>query len=281
MVRVPDPQKVTELMREVATEDILPRFRRLHACDIREKKPGNLVTVADEAAEKHLAAGLRALLPGSELVGEEGVAADPEMLRHVSADSAVWIVDPIDGTANYCAGKEIFAVMVALASGGETLAAWILDPVAGEMLSAVKGEGAWLNGTRVHVAAPVAPEQMIGAWSYKSVQDKKRRHGLKRYHLFHGDPGDFRCAGRDYMELARGRRHFTNYWHLMPWDHAPGVLLHREAGGYSAFADDGQSYSVMRTGGPLLCAPDRDSWQALRRFAFDGIMPAVQGSLSV
>lgn len=280
-MRVPDPQKVTELMREVATEDILPRFRRLQACDIREKKPGNLVTVADEAAEKHLADGLRALLPGSELVGEEGVAADPEMLRHVSAAGAVWIVDPIDGTANYCAGKEIFAVMVALASQGETLAAWILDPVAGEMLSAVKGEGAWLNGARVHVARPAAPEQMIGAWSYKSVQDKERRRALKRYHLFHGDPGDFRCAGRDYMELARGRRHFTNYWNLMPWDHAPGVLLHREAGGYSAFADDGKPYSVTRTGGPLLCAPDRESWQALRRFAFDGIMPVAQGSLSV
>jgi fructose-1,6-bisphosphatase/inositol monophosphatase family enzyme len=266
-------------MREVAAEDILPRFRKLEACDIREKKPGNYVTVADEAAERHLSAGLLALLPDSKLVGEEGVAADPEMLRHVDADSAVWIVDPIDGTANYCNGKETFAVMVALAFCGETVGAWILDPIAGEMLSAVKGEGAWLNGERVHVAAPAAPENMKGAWSYKSVQDKDRRRQLKRYHLFHGDPGDLRCAGREYMELARGRRHFSNFWGLMPWDHAPGILIHREAGGYSAFADDGKPYMLTRTGGPLLIAPDEESWQMLRVFAFDGVQPAVQGGL--
>lgn len=270
-MRVPDPHKVVDLMREVATEDILPRFRRLEACDIREKKPGNFVTVADEAAERHLSAGLLALLPGSQLVGEEGVAADPEMLGRVSADVPVWIVDPIDGTANYCAGKEIFAVMVALAFQGETIAAWILDPVAGEMLSAMKGEGAWLNGERVTVATPAAPEAMRGAWSYKMVQDKERRRQLKRHHLFHGDPGDLRCAGREYTELARGQRHFTNYWGLMPWDHAPGILIHREAGGYSAFADDNQPYRLTRHSGPLLIAPNRESWQALRRFALDGV----------
>ncbi len=271
-MRVPDPHKVVDLMREVAAEDILPRFRRLEACDIREKRPGNFVTVADEAAERHLGDGLLALLPGSQLVGEEGVAADPEMLSRVSADAPVWIVDPIDGTANYCAGKETFAVMVALAFQGDTMAAWILDPVAGEMLSALKGEGAWLNGERVHVAAPTAPEAMRGAWSYKSVKDKERRHQLKRHHLFHGDPGDLRCAGREYMELARGRRHFTNFWGLMPWDHAPGILIHGEAGGYSAFADDNQPYRLTRHDGPLLVAPNEDTWQALRRFAFDGIV---------
>jgi fructose-1,6-bisphosphatase/inositol monophosphatase family enzyme len=268
MMRIPDPHKVAELMRVVAAEDILPRFRKLEACHIREKGPGNFVTVADEAAERHLSAGLLALMPGSVLVGEEGVAADPDMLRHIAGDSAVWIVDPIDGTGNYCAGKEIFAVMVALASQGDTLAAWILDPIAGEMLSAVKGEGAWLNGERAQVAAAAAPERMIGAWSYKSIQDKQRRRILKRHHIFHGDPGDLRCAGREYAELASGRRHFANYYRLKPWDHAPGVLIHTEAGGYSAFADDGLPYSLTRTGGPLLCAPDRESWQALRAFAF-------------
>lgn len=275
MSSMPDPEKVAGLMREVAAEEILPRFRKLEACDIREKKPGNFVTVADEAAEKRLSAGLLGLLPGSEVVGEEGVAADPDMLRHLGNDAAVWIIDPIDGTANYCAGKSIFAVMVALASQGETLAAWIYDPVAKEMLSAIKGEGAWLDGARVHVATPASPEQMTGAWSYKSVQDKERRRQLKRHHLFHGDPGDLRCAGREYSELARGRRHFSNYWSLMPWDHAPGILIHREAGGYSAFADNGQPYRFERTGGPLLIAPDRDSWEALREFPFaDQVFPA-------
>ena len=273
-MRIPDPQNVAELMRQVAAEDVLPLFRKLESHHIREKGPGNLVTTADEAAEKHLAEGLLALLPGSQVVGEEGVAADPELLRHIAGEAAVWIVDPIDGTGNYCAGREIFAVMVALASQGETLAAWILDPLADEMLSAIKGEGAWLDGARVQVAAATMPQQMTGAWSYKSIQDKERRRAIKRHHLFHGDPGDLRCAGREYSELARGQRHFTNYYGLKPWDHAPGVLIHGEAGGYSAFADDGLPYSMTRSGGPLLCAPDRDSWQALCDFAFGRATPA-------
>lgn len=272
-MRIPDSHKVAELMRRVAAEDVLPLFRKLESHHIREKGPGNLVTTADEAAEKHLAEGLLALLPGSQVVGEEGVAADPDRLRHIAGEAAVWIVDPIDGTGNYCAGREIFAVMVALASQGETLAAWILDPLADEMLSAIKGEGAWLDGERVQVAAATSPQQMTGAWSYKSIQDKERRRAIKRHHLFHGDPGDLRCAGREYSELARGRRHFTNYYGLKPWDHAPGVLIHAEAGGYSAFADDGLPYSMSRSGGPLLCAPDRDSWQALYDFAFGRATP--------
>lgn len=270
MITIPDPHKVAALMRAVAAEHVLPMFGKLEACHIREKAPGNFVTDADEAAEKHLSAGLLAMLPGSALVGEEGVAADPSMLRHIASDAAVWLVDPIDGTGNYCAGREIFAVMVALVVKGETLAGWILDPLADEMLSAIKGEGAWLDDERVQVASPAAPHQMIGAWSYKTIQDKARRATLKRHHMFHGDPGDLRCAGREYAELARGRRHFTNYYSLKPWDHAPGILIHAEAGGYSAFADDGLPYSLTRTGGPLLCAPDRDSWQALREFAFGG-----------
>jgi hypothetical protein len=56
------------------------------------------------------------------------------------------------------------------------------------------------------------------------------------------------------------------------------VLIHREAGGYSAFLDDGKPYSLTRTGGPLLAAPDRESWQALRRFALDGDLAASASS---
>ena len=274
MIKIPDPDKVAALMRQVAAEDVLPLFPKLEAHHIREKAPGNFVTTADEAAERHLAAGLLALLPGSEMVGEEGVAADPDMLRHIIGEAAVWIVDPIDGTGNYCAGRDIFAVMVALVSQGETLAAWILDPLADTMLAAIKGEGAWLDGAPARVAVAAAPQSMTGAWSYRSIQDKARRQSLKRHHIFHGDAGDLRCAGREYSELARGQRHFTNYYSLKPWDHAPGILIHSEAGGYSAFADDGLPYILTRTGGPLLCAPDRESWEALVRFAFSEDEPA-------
>ena len=62
------------------------------------------------------------MLPGSLVVGEEGVAADPGVLEALSGDAPVWIIDPIDGTANFADGKPIFAVMVALVRRGETVA---------------------------------------------------------------------------------------------------------------------------------------------------------------
>jgi fructose-1,6-bisphosphatase/inositol monophosphatase family enzyme len=154
--------------------------------------------------------------------------------------------------------------MVAYVRRGETVGAWIYDPVNDEMLSAMKGEGAWLNGARVRVDAATPIESMKGAIARPDVPDKARQTELRQRYLFHGEEGDFRCAGREYKELSRGGRHFTTFRNLMPWDHAPGLLIHGEAGGYSAMADDGKPYSLLRHKGPLLAAPSRESWQALR-----------------
>jgi fructose-1,6-bisphosphatase/inositol monophosphatase family enzyme len=66
---------------------------------------------------------------------------------------------------------------------------------------------------------------------------------------------------------AGGHCHFLFFNRLMPWDHAPGWLLHREAGGFSA-CFDGTDYAPARTDGGLICTPDRASWQALRDALF-------------
>ena len=115
-------EEVAGLIREVATTIVLPRFRRLDAEDIQQKSPGDVVTVADHESELALEAGLTRLLPGSEVVGEEAVAADPGVLGRMADRGAVWIVDPLDGTNNFAAGKTPFAVMVALLRGGEPAA---------------------------------------------------------------------------------------------------------------------------------------------------------------
>src|SRR6185437_792815 len=101
-------------------EEVMPRFEKLESGDISEKGPGDLVTVADIAAEHRLTPALRGLLPGSLVVGEEAVAADPAVLALLDGDDYVWVVDPIDGTANFAAGIPLFAVMVALIRRGET-----------------------------------------------------------------------------------------------------------------------------------------------------------------
>ena len=136
-----DIDAVTGLMRSVAEAEILPRFRALGDRESWEKRSGAVVTVADEKAEAALADGLAAILPGSGIVAEEASEKAPETLDALNRPGPVWVVDPIDGTANFSEGKACFAVMIALAVDGETVAGWIYDPVAGSIAVAERGGG--------------------------------------------------------------------------------------------------------------------------------------------
>src|SRR5579862_1449989 len=129
----PPIERVSSLIRAVAMAKILPRFQNLTAGDISEKKPGQLVTIADTEAERVLTVELAGLLPGSVVVGEEGVAAEPGRLAAVAGEAPVWLVDPIDGTQNFVDRKPVFATMVALLIERRAVASWIYEPVADRM----------------------------------------------------------------------------------------------------------------------------------------------------
>ena len=114
----------------MAQTEIMPRFRRLGADDVRSKiGPLDPVTVADEAAERALNAGFKELFPGDDVMGEEAASADPALLQRLQAPGRVWIIDPIDGTANYAAGLPLFGVMAALVEEDRVLAGFIYDPM--------------------------------------------------------------------------------------------------------------------------------------------------------
>src|SRR5438128_8098901 len=128
MLGAGDSERVAALMRETAAAELLPRFRKLAKEDVRLKRPGDFVTVADVAAEQRLASGLAAILPGVPVVGEEAAETDPGLLELIGRrDEACWIVDPLDGTANFAAGKDRFAIIVSLVRDGKTIGGWILD----------------------------------------------------------------------------------------------------------------------------------------------------------
>ena len=97
------PESVAAIVAEVAAEELMPRFRHLASGDVRDKGPGDPVTVADEAAERALTRRLAGLLPGSLVVGEEAASADPAVVDRLSQDNPVWIIDPVDGTTNFAA----------------------------------------------------------------------------------------------------------------------------------------------------------------------------------
>jgi fructose-1,6-bisphosphatase/inositol monophosphatase family enzyme len=113
---------------------------------------------------------------------------------------------------------------------------------------------------------PVA--EMAGNVSWRFMPEPRRTTvcgNLPRL----GGAWDYRCAAHEYRMAAAGHCHFLVFNRLLPWDHAPGWLLHREAGGFSA-RFDGSDYSPARTDGGLICAPDRESWEALRETLLTG-----------
>ncbi len=131
----------------------MPRFQQLEDHEVRKKDKGELVTVADVAAEQVISRRLLDLMPGSLVVGEEAVAEDPRVMEVLGGTAPVWVIDPIDGTGNFAGGRPVFAVMVALIRQAETLGAWIHDPIGQRTGIAQAGEGTFLDGRRLEAAA--------------------------------------------------------------------------------------------------------------------------------
>lgn len=267
-----DLAELVQLVRAVARAEIMPRFQRLAPADVQTKTgPLDLVSIADEAAETQLTKGLLAHHPQAIVVGEEAASRDPALLQRIAAAPLCFIVDPIDGTSNFCAGLPLFGTMVAATRFGETVAAVIHDPVCDDTAMALPGEGAWLERgdgsiVRLQVASPAPVAAMTGSLSWRFMPEPIRSQVCARLPRLAG-AWDYRCAAHQYRLLAAGAAHFNVFHRLLPWDHAAGVLLHAEAGGYSARLD-GSPYSPARTDGGLICAPDRASWQALHDALF-------------
>lgn len=262
-----DVDRIAALLAEVVEAELMPRFGRLGAGEVREKTgPRDLVTAADLAVEAVLGRRLPDFLPGAAVLGEEAAADEPALLGLVGGEAPVFALDPLDGTANFVAGRPEFAVMLALIVGTEVRAGWIHQPAAGRTAVAVAGEGAWLRAPgrpdrRLAVAAPVASAEMIGVIKVRYLDEPlKSRVRARRRRL--GARRDYACAGHEYIEAADGRLHALLYGRLFPWDHAPGWLIHRQAGGFSAHFD-GTAYDPRVVWGGMMMAPDAAGWKAL------------------
>jgi fructose-1,6-bisphosphatase/inositol monophosphatase family enzyme len=269
-----DIDKISAFIAQAAAEEVMPRFTNLRRGDVREKGPGDLVTVADEAMEHHLTPILAGLLPDALVVGEEAAAADPDLLSRLAAAGSAWVIDPIDGTVNFAEGRPLFGVMVALLDHGEPVAAWIHDPVSRSTATAAKGEGAWLDGhgtgRRLTVSkAPADPHHLTGTLHSGFFGDRALSQRVQSRRDRVKPIKSLRAAAHEYLRLVKGETDFTLFTKLMPWDHAPGVLIHREAGGHGRYLD-GSEYQASRTqAGGLLMAPDEASWSALRRLLLE------------
>ena len=262
MMIVPDSDKVVAAIREAAEEDILPRFQRLESHEISEKNPGEVVTIADIEAELRLTRLLSEIVPGSAVVGEEAVSKDPDILKRLQGAGPAWLVDPVDGTGNFAEGRPVFGIIVCYLVDGIARAGWIHDPCANKTAIAMAGEGGWYDGERLKPAAPVPFEQMIGTLNY-SWFPHDRRESVRRAARRFKDIHNYRCAAHDYLALARGKKHFSLYRRLWPWDHAAGVLLLAEAGGRTARLD-GRPYRATGREEGILSVSAPENWDQIK-----------------
>lgn len=262
-----DVSALADLLRRAAKAEILPRFRRLGGDDVRSKsEPTDLVTEADEAAERMMKREMVDIAPNALFIGEESVAADPALLDKLKDAELAVIVDPVDGTFNFASGIPAFGVMASVVWKGETIAGIIYDPMGDDWVMAEKGAGAFLrrpdgDAVRLSVSEKRPLGAMIGMASagyFFGEEREKVLANLAKVRFF----ANYRCAAHEYRTFAGGHVQFMIYNKLMPWDHLAGALISTEAGGYVRRLD-GSVYEPHQFDGGLLVATDPDSWQTL------------------
>jgi fructose-1,6-bisphosphatase/inositol monophosphatase family enzyme len=257
-----DPETIASLIRDIAQAEILPRFRQLRQEDIREKKPGDFVTAADLAAERRLSECLVGLAPGSVVLGEEAAAEDPTRFRLLTEAAPVWVIDPVDGTANFARGEEGFAVILARVERGVVRAGWIYDPLGDVMVTAETGSGAWSSGTRLTVDAERAVKHMTGAAYGRTAAGSRAAKALDSSGRIAGIR-NLGCSALEYIAVAQGNTHFSLHSRSLPWDHAAGMLIVAEAGGVAGFLD-GTAYDPRIADRAVLAASNQVAWDAVR-----------------
>ncbi len=274
-----DIDRVSEILREVAATEVMSRWRQLADGDTTYKAgSGGPVTVADHAAEAALERRLTDLLPGSHVVGEEGVAADPARLDLLRREEPVWVLDPIDGTRAFAKGREAFDMMVALVVGGKPIAGWILHPVSGLLYAGERGGGVRLTDAAGNVNRPNrAPRSGIGDLVGLLRQDWPRsdpRRAIVTHANRLAGVVPLTSAGRNYVRMIAGEADFLINFSINAWDHLPGLLLISELG-MNFGRVDGTPYHPAEQGAALLSAP-ANLWREVRDLLIDPLT-ASQG----
>ena len=195
----------------------------------REKSPRDLVSEADLAAQEAICQVIGEAFPGDPILGEESESAGwVEMAQGIR-----WLVDPLDGTTNYIHGVPHFAVSVAVEEKGEVVAGAIWDPIHGDLYTASRGGGAWLNGRRLQTSQVQQLGGAIAAAGFPPrVQEDSPDLVVFLEALKHCQT--VRRTGSTALNLGYlAAGWFDLFWSFSTniWDIAAGVLLVQEAGG--------------------------------------------------
>ncbi len=259
-------QQIIDIVRDVSrlTDS------QLYNIKVTEKDgPANIVTSADLAVQQALIARLSSLLPGSHFLCEEEHLDNPKVID----DAPLWIIDPIDGTANYARGINDCAISVAYSEGGQVEMGVVYLPRTGECFSAQRRRGAWLNGEAIHVSERSFKESILctAMCVYHKENAPICAGIIMETYLQANDFRRFGAAAPELCYLAAGRVELFFEYMLSPWDYAAAQLVLTEAGGIVSDLE-GQALNPTRPSG-ILAANNAENHARLVEIAAKNLKP--------
>ena len=212
-----------------ASKILIRDFGEIEKLQVSLKGPGDFVTASDKKVEKIIIEELLKARPNYSILSEEAGEINNDV-------SFKWIIDPIDGTANFLHGIPHFGISVGLEHDNEIICGIIFDPIKDEMFIAEKGNGSYLNNQRMRVSSRSKLKDCIIFTGGPKPESKDRELALKEYNNFSSKVlipiRKLGSASLDMAYVAAGR--CDGFWqrNLNYWDIAAGIILVKEAGGF-------------------------------------------------
>ncbi|MEZ3445832.1 MAG: inositol monophosphatase [Lachnospiraceae bacterium] len=227
-------EQITDAVR--ACGEIILHADRSKSCVDEKAGHANFVTTYDKRVQQELQKRLLLILPEAVFVGEE------EDIHATVAQGYAFIVDPIDGTTNFIKDYHMSAISVGLARDGERYMGVVYNPYLDEMFTAVRGQGAYLNGEPIHVSSEPLANGVVLFGTAPYYEELNRKSFEMAYDYFRKalDVRRSGSAALDLCSVAAGRAELFFELRLCPWDFAAGSLIVEEAGGKVTTAEGGQ-----------------------------------------
>ena len=226
-----------------ASRSLIRDFGELENLQVSSKGPGDFVSSADKRTEKTIIEELQKAHP------EYGIITEETGIINKSNIKNRWIIDPIDGTMNFLNGIPQFAISIAYEEDNEIICGVIFNPITNEMFCAEKGNGAYLNNSRIRVSNKKKLKDALLVTGGPKGASKIKNKIYSEYINVSNNVSNVRkfgSAALDMAYVACGR--FDGYWQreLNYWDIAAGVIILKEAGGFIDFFEDDLSYPLKK-----------------------------------
>ncbi|HED34855.1 MAG TPA: inositol monophosphatase, partial [Gammaproteobacteria bacterium] len=249
------------LVKQHAAEHIMSRYNHVA---YSFKNDGSLVTEADFAMQIAMINSLKKHWPDYIVLGEEMNETEQQALLNCNS-KGLWILDPLDGTSNFASGLPVFSVSIALVINKEVVLGMIYDPSRNEVFSAIRGEGAWLNGHKLKSAS----ERELLSQCTAQIDFKRltpdMRVCLSREHPY-ASQRNFGSGALDWCWLAAGRCQVYIHGGQKLWDYVAGQLILDEAGGIARTFGGDQVFAMSLEPRSVMAAVNKTLFAQLQKY---------------